>query len=134
MVGSNHKESILIPRHSLSFLKEFAKSIICIAYALMDFYTLFRINLFIFLRHNIRMMRRSCEESCHKRLFHLTHFGSIELHERLVPYSPCAIEILVAIKSLVGIILRASEIVGKACGTSKSLEAHRTILCTMEEG
>ena len=134
MVGSYHKEGILVPRHRLRLGEELTQGIVCIADALVDDDTLFREYFLILFRDDIRMMRRGGEECSHKRLLHLAHLRGIELHERLIPDGPGSIKILVAIKSLIGIVFRTTEIIGESRGAGKCLESHRTILCPMEEG
>ena len=134
VVGCNHKERILIPRHGFRLVEELPQGIVGIANTFVDDDTFLRKNLLILIRYDIRMMGRGCKESRHERLPHLAHFCGVKLHERLVPNCPCAVEVLVTAKTLVCIIFCTTEIIRKTCGASKSLKAHRTILGSVEEG
>ena len=133
VVGCDHEERVLVPRHGLRLVEELAQGIVGIAYTFVDDDTFLRKNLLILIRYDIRMMGRGCKESRHERLLHLAHLGGVKLHERLVPNCPCAVEVLVAIKTLVSIIFCTTEIIRETRGAGKSLEPHRTIRGSMEE-
>ena len=79
MVGSNHKDCILIPWHRLCLIKELAQGIVSIANTLVNRQAFLLESAFILLWYHKRMMRRGGEEGRHKWLPHLPHLGGIEL-------------------------------------------------------
>ena len=134
MVAGQHEDGILEPRLATGFLEEATDGHIGIANALMDGQALFWIDLLIFLRNDVGMMRRGCKDCGHEGLLHLRHLGSIVLQEGLVPNSPHAIKVGIATKTCVFVVVLTTIILLEASATSKGLKAHRASLGTMEEG
>ena len=81
-----------------------------------------------------RVMRRGRKDGGHERFAHLGHLLAIELQERFVPDGPCAIEIVFTSESRISIVFGTTIVGFKTGGTTECLEAHRAVLCTMEEG
>ena len=96
-------------------------------------YALLRVYVFVFVGYYVGVVRRCREHSRHERLAELRHLESVELQEGLVPDGPHAVEVAVAAKALVVVILRAPEVVVEARGARKGLEAHRAVLGPVEE-
>ncbi len=131
MVAGQDKNRIFEPWLTTCRLKELTNSHIRIADTLLDGDVLFWELLFVLLWNHKGMVAGGCKDSRHERFFHLGHLFRIILQEWLVPNCPRAIEI---IRTLCRLILRTSVIMLEARLLSKRLEAHRTVLCSMEEG
>ena len=67
-------------------------------------------------------------------MLELRHLRGKELQEGFVPYRPHSVEVLVAIKSLVGIIFSSAEIISESRLAGKGFEAHRPVIRSVEEG
>ena len=78
-------------------------------------------------------MGRGGENGRHERLFHFAHLVRIELQEGFVPNGPCAVELVFAAETRVGLKLGAAIVFVETRGARKRFEPHRPILRTVEE-
>ena len=96
--------------------------------------TLFGETLAVLLGYHEGMVARRGEDGGHKGLVHLRHLRGKILQEGLVPDSPRAVEVVVAVEPLVALKVLATVILLETRTARKSLETHRTALGSMEEG
>ena len=134
VVAGDDEDCVLKPRLSTCCFKEASQRHVGIAYALVYLDAFLWIDIFVFLGYGVRMMARCGEDSCHERLFHLRHLRSIVLQKRLVPDSPCPIEVIVTSEALIFVEVLTSVVFLKANALGESHESHGTALCSVEEG
>ena len=134
MVAGQDEDGVLIPRLTTGIFKESSDGHISIADAFMDDDALFGIDILVFLRNMVGMMRGCREDGRHKGFFHLRHLGAVILQEGFIPDGPHTIEVLVAPKAVVCTIVLATIIFLESSAAGKGHKTHRTALGPMEEG
>ena len=134
VVGSEHKDGVAEPRLPGRGLEETAQGIVGVADALVHWQGAEWEAALVGLGDDEGVVRRGGEDGRHEGLRHVAHGQCIVLQERLVPDGPGAVEVGIAVEAWVGRVLGAAIVVGKACAAGEGLEAHGTVLGTVEEG
>ena len=116
MVAGEHEDGVVEPRLTTGFFEEPSNSHIGIADALVDDDALFGITLLVLLWDGVGVMTAGCEDGCHEGLFHLRHFCGVVLQEGFVPDGPHAVEIGIATKARIAIVVLTTIIVLESCG------------------
>ena len=134
VIGRDDEKRVLVPRLTARRRKEFAQGHVAVSHALVECRAAFFGKLlFVAFRHLVGGVGRGGENGRHERLFHFAHLLRIVLQERFVPDGPCAVELLFAAETRVGVKLCAAIVTPEARGPCKGLEAHRAVLRTVEE-
>ena len=113
MVTGEHKNRVFKPFLLAGCCKEFANRHVGVANTLLNWQMFFLVNVLILGGNDERIVARYGEKCRHKGLFHLAHFRTIVLKKGLIPYSPVAIEVFIAPKSLIIVVVLSTIIVLK---------------------
>ena len=133
VVGCDDEDGVAEPFLLACLAEEETQGVVAIGNAFLDRFHALREFSYVAFWQRIRSMARCREDSRHERLFHFVHAVAKELKKLLIVDGPCTIEILVTIVVRVLVVFRSSVVALETGGMGKSLEAHRTVLCTMEE-
>ena len=134
VIGRDDEQGVLVPRLTARRRKEFAQRHVAVSHTFVQGRAAFFGELLLVaFRHLVGRMGRGGENGRHERLFHFAHLVRIELQERFVPNGPCAVELVFAAETRVGLKLGAAVVFVETRGARKSLETHRSVLRTVEE-
>lgn len=134
VVGSDDEDGAVVPGLLRGGGKEATERHVGVADAGVHRVALFVEHLTVALRHHEGVMRGGGEEGGHEGLPHAAHGEGVVLEELFIPDGPGAVEVFLAAKTAVGIVLCATIVLGEARGAGKGLEAHGAVFSTVEEG
>ena len=134
MVAREEEDRVVVPRLLACRLEETPERMVRVADAFVHYAAaLFGERVAIGSGNYEGVVARGGEDRGHEGLFQLAHFEGVELKERLVPYCPRPVKIIVAVKSAVLVILRAAVIFREARVAGEGLEAHAAVGGPVEE-
>ena len=132
VVGSNHKEGIIIPLLFRGGIEEALQCHVGVAHALVNRQFSFGKSAFVFCRNLIWGLRRSSVSRCHKRLLHAADFIAEELQERFVPDVAGSVEVGARIGVSACVFFNAVKFAETRC-PGKRAQAHHTTGRAIEE-
>ena len=132
MVGSNHKEGIIIPLLFRGGVEEALQCHVGVAHALVNRQFSLREHSFILCRNLKRSLWRSCVCRSYKRLLHAADFVAEELQERFVPDVAVYVDVGTRIGVSACVFFNAVKFAETRC-SGKRAQAHHTTGRAIEE-